>query len=508
MVETFGTEKIGRAKIAAARRRALRPAPGRVPQGARPAPADLPEDRRLRPLRPRGRGLHLGAHRQGRGARRGRRPRRSRVGVASQRRLGRGAAQPSPAPATRSARAASPACPRRPTGRGRRPAPARPSAPARHGRDRRLLRRLPVGGRGDHAHDLALARARLGARLALLAFARARPSPSPRGLRTGSTAAGLRARRAAERGRLGLEPVAAARGRRGAVDGTSLCCTAAVVGGLTSPVPTTSPNGRPPEKIHSDQHDDRAERRPGHQVDEHRRAFRCFPACRTESASGQRRAGSRFIRRFRWVSALQTSAEEAGDGGAAARRELRGLRDPGDLLRRRARDRVRREALHQDEPRLLPLGPLAARVDHGPGVHLGQPRRARDPRHGGQRRAVRRLHGPLLLGRRDPGDGLPRDRDDALLLRLEGPQRARVPAAALQQADARLQLAELRARDRADRRREPVRARARAEAAARLADPASASSSPPRSCSSTSRSAASPRRSTTRSCSSSSSSPR
>ena len=115
--------------------------------------------------------------------------------------------------------------------------------------------------------------------------------------------------------------------------------------------------------------------------------------------------------------------------------------DPGDLLRRRARDRVRREALHQDEPRLLPLGPLAAGVDHRPGVHLGQPRRARDPRHGGQRRAVRRLHRPLLLGRRDPGHGLPRARDDALLLRLEGAQRAGVPAPALQQADARLQLA-------------------------------------------------------------------
>ena len=43
-------------------------------------------------------------------------------------------------------------------------------------------------------------------------------------------------------------------------------------------------------------------------------------------------------------------------------------------------------------------------------------------------------------------------RDDALLLRLEGAQRAGVPAAALQQADARLQLAELRDRHGADRR--------------------------------------------------------
>ena len=41
----------------------LRPAARRLPPVPRPAPADLPEDRRLRPLRPRGRGLHLGADR-------------------------------------------------------------------------------------------------------------------------------------------------------------------------------------------------------------------------------------------------------------------------------------------------------------------------------------------------------------------------------------------------------------------------------------------------------------
>ena len=68
MVETFGTEKIGRAQDPAARRRALRPAPRRVPRVPGPAPADLPEDRRVRPLRPRRRGLHLGEDRQGRRA--------------------------------------------------------------------------------------------------------------------------------------------------------------------------------------------------------------------------------------------------------------------------------------------------------------------------------------------------------------------------------------------------------------------------------------------------------
>ncbi len=83
MVETFGTEKIGRSRIADARRRVLRPAPGRLPRVPQAAPSDLPEDRRLRPLRPRGRRLHLGEDRQGRRAARGRRSGccRSRLGA-------------------------------------------------------------------------------------------------------------------------------------------------------------------------------------------------------------------------------------------------------------------------------------------------------------------------------------------------------------------------------------------------------------------------------------------
>ena len=67
MVETFGTEKIGRGQIA---RRSTRTSTcaRRLPRGAPPAPPDLPEDRRLRPLRPRRPRLHLGADRQGPGA--------------------------------------------------------------------------------------------------------------------------------------------------------------------------------------------------------------------------------------------------------------------------------------------------------------------------------------------------------------------------------------------------------------------------------------------------------
>src|SRR5919109_2621913 len=57
-----------------AHRRAFRPAPRRFPPVPEPAPADLPEDRGLRPLRPRGPRLHLGEDRQGRSPPRGRGP--------------------------------------------------------------------------------------------------------------------------------------------------------------------------------------------------------------------------------------------------------------------------------------------------------------------------------------------------------------------------------------------------------------------------------------------------
>ena len=76
MVETFGTEQDRpHARPDRARgRRGLRPASWGVPRGAAPAPPDLPEDSRIRPLRPRRPRLHVGADRQGRRAARRRRP--------------------------------------------------------------------------------------------------------------------------------------------------------------------------------------------------------------------------------------------------------------------------------------------------------------------------------------------------------------------------------------------------------------------------------------------------
>ncbi len=78
LVETFGTEKLPVARIEELVKRALRPATRGDPARPRPAAADLPEDGGVRPLRPRRPRLLVGAHRQGRRAARGCRPRRRR----------------------------------------------------------------------------------------------------------------------------------------------------------------------------------------------------------------------------------------------------------------------------------------------------------------------------------------------------------------------------------------------------------------------------------------------
>ena len=67
-VYTEGTGKISDDEDRGAGQRVLRPAAEGHHPDARPAAADLREDRRLRPLRPRRAGVHLGADRQGRRA--------------------------------------------------------------------------------------------------------------------------------------------------------------------------------------------------------------------------------------------------------------------------------------------------------------------------------------------------------------------------------------------------------------------------------------------------------
>ena len=89
MVDCEGTEVV-ELRHRGAHQRALRPASGRHPARPRPAPAHLPEDRRLRSLRPQRPRLHVGTHRQGGGPARGRRARGADRALARPRRRRRG----------------------------------------------------------------------------------------------------------------------------------------------------------------------------------------------------------------------------------------------------------------------------------------------------------------------------------------------------------------------------------------------------------------------------------
>lgn len=154
---------------------------------------------------------------------------------------------------------------------------------------------------------------------------------------------------------------------------------------------------------------------------------------------------------------------------APAPHERARLHDPRHLLRGRARHRLRRQGLGQDQPRLLPLRPLTARLDHRPRLHLRQPRRDRDPGDGREQRAVRRLHRALVLDRRHPRHGVPGPGDDAVLLRLEGPLGPGVPAPALRQGRTPAEFDPVRLRRDPDRGRQPVLTGDRGRGAARLA---------------------------------------
>ena len=64
LVDTFGTATVPEEKIVARHPADVRPQAARDHRAPGPAAPHLPEDRRVRALRPRGEGVHLGAHRQ------------------------------------------------------------------------------------------------------------------------------------------------------------------------------------------------------------------------------------------------------------------------------------------------------------------------------------------------------------------------------------------------------------------------------------------------------------
>src|SRR6478609_2273292 len=106
-------------------------------------------------------------------------------------------------------------------------------------------------------------------------------------------------------------------------------------------------------------------------------------------------------------------------------------------------------------------GRRLARLGHRLGVRVRQSRRRRDHGNVGQRRPDRVVDDALLLDRRRARDAVPRHRDDALLLRLEGAQRSGVHAQAVRPRRSFGQCDQLRGRAGVDRRREPVPARHR-----------------------------------------------
>ena len=133
------------------------------------------------------------------------------------------------------------------------------------------------------------------------------------------------------------------------------------------------------------------------------------------------------------------------------------LPDADHLLLDGAHDRFRRPTQSALVNGLLPVRTLDAGLDHRPGIRLGKPRRHGDPGHGRQRRPDRHGDAALLPHRRGAGHGLPRPGDDAVLLRLEGAQRARVHAAPLRQGRTPGELHLVRRFECADRRHQPVR---------------------------------------------------
>ena len=146
------------------------------------------------------------------------------------------------------------------------------------------------------------------------------------------------------------------------------------------------------------------------------------------------------------------------------------LHDPGDLFRPGHNDRSDGPPGHRHQRGLPAVRPVAARLGDRPGLHLRQPGRYRDPGHGRERRPVRPADRALLLDRRGPGHGVPRRRDDAVLLRVTGAQRAGVPAAAVQPGHPPVQRPDVRPGRGTDRRGEPVRPGAGHQRADRLAD--------------------------------------
>ena len=195
---------------------------------------------------------------------------------------------------------------------------------------------------------------------------------------------------------------------------------------------------------------------------------------------------------------------DAGSVEGVGRQILVGLSDHRHLFRVRARHRGGSQDQDAILRGLLPLRAHPAELGYGACLPGGEFGGHRDPGHGSRRGPVRADAVPLLLGRRDTGDGVHRLVHDPVLLREQGPLGAWLPEAPLQRGDQGFQRDHVRHLHDTARRHQHVRHGHRVPAAPRMEHygehPPLRRDIPP----STSPWAASPLRSTTRSCSSSS----
>src|SRR3982750_921199 len=122
----------------------------------------------------------------------------------------------------------------------------------------------------------------------------------------------------------------------------------------------------------------------------------------------------------RTLSGELLSSESRPASGLIYETYLRRLDGNVDLFRVRSGNRFCPEAVHENEHRLLPVGPLDPGLDHGACVPVGESWRAGsywDGRVGGE---IRDRYQPFLLDRCGARDDFSRHFHDAFLLRLAG----------------------------------------------------------------------------------------
>src|SRR5437660_3274426 len=120
------------------------------------------------------------------------------------------------------------------------------------------------------------------------------------------------------------------------------------------------------------------------------------------------------------------------------------------LFRPGAGHRFLPETFRQNRRRFFPGRPGNDGLGRRTGIRVSEPGLARIAGLGGECLSMRHYGLALVLDRRDPGDGVSRHRDDALLLHLQNPLRPRISAIALRSGSERAERGHIRGHDHPD----------------------------------------------------------